>query len=50
MLAVAARESSGAAALVQAALRVLAGSSVLKDNKEEMRRFEPVDMTTCARI
>lgn len=50
MLAVAACEPSGAAALVQAAVRVLAGSSVLKDNQEELRHFEPVDMTICAGV
>lgn len=47
MLAVAAREASGAAALVQAAVRVLAGSTVLR---EEMRPSEPVHITTCVRM
>lgn len=50
MLAVAACEASGAAALVQAALRVLAGSSVLKDAEEEMGPSAPGHLLTCMRL
>lgn len=42
MLAVAAGESSGTAALVQAGLGVLTGSSVLKDDREETDMMKPL--------